>query len=909
MLHIQTMPLSPMVEESFTADVYTLRQFIGLDLKFETPKYQREFVWDKHRITTFLDDIEGTRMSGVTEIFVGSVIASSRPHPKAELIAESGLKRRKVPLTGMPSAKEIKEWTAPKTMYKLLEVLSLHHQPGATPDAPVGDLRKILLGQISNSMLIDGQQRLTTITIISKILSGWADHYALYDERDALNLIASKGRLALKTGDSEDLRLILDEHVHGGASELFAEKSKWQKVGKRGHRMTRGAYNTISSWFDKKDQEWRLDPKDSFSKFIGFFLDNLTLIFINVKDQEQENLVFLSLNSTGEMLTQGEQIKSYLFHRASLQSKGCADAVEASWAAMTSQLERISLYNQEDVVSKFLLVWARSRNLTLKPGNRTLLGMSDLYLVMKRQIESSWDTDQGLRDLAVELNRGSKSFRMIIKPPSGWNCREDMIDFRMNTFRQHVPLFMAAETKGGKSLIEEVSETYQVMFGRLIGTSTWSNKAEKMLNFDWAEYIRKYEKNRAIRKIKLDIWEFLLEHLNVKDWKTRQTRQLKRDLNKEFKKKMELEVNKAHAKYYLRKIEDVSGWTDYDPSELEAEHIFPDSQTKGKSGNFHWWTSRPRGRAWGERSEGGKWWPEEVRARKETANKLGNFLILEGVINGKAGRRTLKPNLKPKQIRSKLNVSISNRKEGDSQQRLLQHGGKWNLYRDFKWKRGTRNVYGSQLTIVKDFIKTYHTTVYWTPKRVDARTVVLARKAVKKRCWSLDDWDIDSMGEDERFDEAMDRLRGASSEGKLDDIDITGFNDARTGELEELKSERRGEIEEQGTREAVELEGRQSDQDRFASKIQELMEPGIRYEVRELIDLLGSSDFDFTENDLGTNRSEPNRPRWHRGVTNAVRNSPDRSDYQGDGWTDLKSARELDHHRNWKYWVEPGEEE
>ncbi len=80
------------------------------------------------------------------------------------------------------------------------------------------------------------------------------------------------------------------------------------------------------------------------------------------------------------------------------------------------------------------------------------------------------------------------------------------------------------------------------------------------------------------------------------------------------------------------------------------------------------------------------------------------------------------------------------------------------------------------------------------------------------------------------------------------------------------------------------------------------MEPGTWYEVKELIDLLERTHTGFTTWDTDPLPSEPQRPRWHRLVTNAVRLSPGRDDHNDNSWVELRTRKLT---RNFQYAIRP----
>jgi hypothetical protein len=64
------------------------------------------------------------------------------------------------------------------------------------------------------------------------------------------------------------------------------------------------------------------------------------------------------------------------------------------------------------------------------------------------------------------------------------------------------------------------------------------------------------------------------------------------------------------------------------------------------------------------------------------------------------------------------------------------------------------------------------------------------------------------------------------------------------------------------------------------------------YEIKDLIKLFSEVYADFEPVDVESIPSEPNRPRWHRLVTNCVRMSPGRNDYPSDNsWIELRTRK------------------
>lgn len=91
-------------------------------------------------------------------------------------------------------------------------------------------------------------------------------------------------------------------------------------------------------------------------------------------------------------------------------------------------------------------------------------------------------------------------------------------------------------------------------------------------------------------------------------------------------------------------------------------------------------------------------------------------------------------------------------------------------------------------------------------------------------------------------------------------------------------------------------------QDIIKEMLSEEMTPGQWYEVKELIKLFEAKYSNFTPWDKQALPSEPHRPRWHRLVTNAVRMSPSRDDYDDNSWVSLRTRKPS---RNYQYSISP----
>ena len=193
----------------------------------EIPFFQRAYVWDKPQWERFLDDIE-TAIASNTPHFMGAVILKQKP---------------------------------------------------TSTSSTVGDIRTV----------IDGQQRLTTLSILIKVLCLKTDTMRKFDKRFRL----------------DDDRPVI-QHNHNDIA----------------------AYEAIMNL----DEPVATDKKDNISRCYQFFLDHLSpertnfeqlltnifFVCIDLDANDDEQQIFDTINSLGVRLTTAELLKNYFFGRSDL---------------------------------------------------------------------------------------------------------------------------------------------------------------------------------------------------------------------------------------------------------------------------------------------------------------------------------------------------------------------------------------------------------------------------------------------------------------------------------------------------------------------------------------------------------------------------------------------------------------
>jgi len=304
------------------------------------------------------------------------------------------------------------------------------------------------------SDIIDGQQRLTVLTILCRILKDLDDVF----DSDTLDLLEEfymhiNGRRIQHntTPDKEDYHRIIDDHTSWQEaiavakeklglveeaktnlsvaevalanaegedqeeaqrdvdakktllqdSEKVAEKAKenaiisWDDYGDRVTNFMEGCYDTILEWVKEKK-----DSPNFLAEYIKWMFDNVKVSIIKIEEEKQVHLVFKSLNALGKLLSSGELVKNDLFHMA--VSTGQMDEVRKFWRDIMTTLRPLRK-GDKDIVAKFLWIYLRSKGIVTPPTRETKkLKQTDVYAVFDGE-GGLYDTDCRSKDTSGDL--------------------------------------------------------------------------------------------------------------------------------------------------------------------------------------------------------------------------------------------------------------------------------------------------------------------------------------------------------------------------------------------------------------------------------------------------------------------------------------------------------------------------
>jgi uncharacterized protein with ParB-like and HNH nuclease domain len=293
----------------------------------------------------------------------------------------NGFKQSVIPLFQRPYEWGEREWSALwddiAERYEAEKELS--HFMGAIVSMPA---KSVPVG-VSKYLIIDGQQRLTTIALLLCALRDELPeeakpqrnriqrHYLLNDGYDGIDHF----KLLPTQGDRDAFKALVFTEGDAGSSKM------------------RGAYE----FFRKKisspnDEGERIDPV----QLLDVIERRLMVVSINLSDSDDPYLIFESLNHKGASLTQADLVRNYFLMRFRLSDQ--QRVYDDTWMPMQRRLD--------EHLTEFIRVYL------MREGSEVLKG--DIYSVLKKQLEAreSEDVESELK----RMNRLSEHYLRLLHP-------------------------------------------------------------------------------------------------------------------------------------------------------------------------------------------------------------------------------------------------------------------------------------------------------------------------------------------------------------------------------------------------------------------------------------------------------------------------------------------------------------
>ena len=165
---------------------------------------------------------------------------------------------------------------------------------------------------ISPFVVIDGQQRLTTLTIVLAVLRNYLKKLDSNMAKEVEELY-----LLNKFKKNDDCYKLLPTQDDRDVYKNIIQSKKPKDLKKEGQIYE--AYKFFDAKFKKPDseEEFELD----YIKFKTILLENLLLVNITTDANDNPYLIFESLNNKGEDLTQADLVRNYIFMKLPLEER------------------------------------------------------------------------------------------------------------------------------------------------------------------------------------------------------------------------------------------------------------------------------------------------------------------------------------------------------------------------------------------------------------------------------------------------------------------------------------------------------------------------------------------------------------------------------------------------------------
>jgi uncharacterized protein with ParB-like and HNH nuclease domain len=286
-----------------------------------------------------------------------------------------GTKQFQIPLFQRPYSWKEKNW---ETLWE--DLMSLYNEevkgfyflgPIVTQSVP-GTAEGI-----SPFIVIDGQQRLTTLTILLAALRNYLKKSdpSMAQEVDELYLIN-------KFKKNDDIYKVLPTQEDRDAYKSIIQSKKSKDIKKEGQIYE--AYKFFDGKLRKPDPDENISV--DYAKVKAILLERLILVNITTDDRDNPYLIFESLNNKGEELTQADLVRNYIFMQ--LPSENREEVYANEWLPLQ---QRFKINTEKKEYSKELTnaFWFYLR----KDGEA--VNQKEVYKSIKKRFDNS---KIGIRD-------------------------------------------------------------------------------------------------------------------------------------------------------------------------------------------------------------------------------------------------------------------------------------------------------------------------------------------------------------------------------------------------------------------------------------------------------------------------------------------------------------------------------
>lgn len=377
------------------AEVQTLEKFlIDYDVQLDIPELQREFVWNEKYVSRLLDSIDfHERQLPLEYLFIGSMLlhqeaGTTQPGPQ---IVPYWYQDYNAAIHGIGGW----QTRVNRALTRKGGVAATLYDP-AEPEDNFNHYKNLN----KRIQLIDGQQRITVLTILARVLEKnpniadpviknklkliyqhtWGEKRVNHSEpsgnRDYSTALGFDYNLPPRA------RIPEQPHLADRAVPIRPGRPVWTAPMKK--NLFRMALKEIIDWLDEKFQgEWAATPTDKIENFAKYMIENTRIVPVAVNDDDQIHLIFRSSNAFGYPLSEGEKIKNEIYFHAT--RAGNMRPVKAQWTRIHQELAKPSLADRNVTLDSFLTLYARTMGII-----QVASGRSNVRLLNKKQIYDTY---------------------------------------------------------------------------------------------------------------------------------------------------------------------------------------------------------------------------------------------------------------------------------------------------------------------------------------------------------------------------------------------------------------------------------------------------------------------------------------------------------------------------------------
>ena len=274
------------------------------------------------------------------------------------------------------------------------DVLAIHESQNQSHGHFLGAMVVIEEGMLDATLptftLVDGQQRLLTISILLRAL--WDQ---MKDERHR--------RQIMKYLVNDDRDGLLRYKVM--PTENFGDRDMWQslvaggQVGESSKSRIHMAYDYFSNKIVLVMQHEALEATALFNKIVA----GLHIVFINLKREERPHQIFESLNAKGLELSQADLVRNYLAMRLPETRKN--DAYDTYWRRTEDLLSNRPEAELEAFLRHYLARYTR-----------TLFRENEIYEKFRKRMDTEFSEEPAFLEEISTLHRHAEYYDRLLRP-------------------------------------------------------------------------------------------------------------------------------------------------------------------------------------------------------------------------------------------------------------------------------------------------------------------------------------------------------------------------------------------------------------------------------------------------------------------------------------------------------------